>query len=87
VDGAPLGRYRLVGLFGRGSMGDVWRAHDTATNPMLAIKLPPPQLARENSAERRTNPPRILQDVRWTLQNVWESGHRKSAKLNRGHHE
>jgi hypothetical protein len=39
----------------------VWRAHDTSTNRIVAIKLLPPQLATEKSAERRTNPPRILQ--------------------------
>lgn len=62
VQSTSFGRYRVVELLGRADIGEVWRAHDTATNQMVAIKLLPPRLAAENSAERRTNPAPSLQE-------------------------
>jgi serine/threonine protein kinase len=49
VEGTPFGRYRLTEMLGRGGMGEVWRAYDTAANNRpVAIKLLPPHLAGDD---------------------------------------
>lgn len=71
VEGTPFGRYRLVERLGRGGMGEVWRAYDTAhNNRIVAIKLLAPQWAsdrtyvqrfrREADAAAQLNNPHII---------------------------
>jgi serine/threonine protein kinase len=70
VDGTPFGRYVLVELLGRGGMGEVWRAHDTETDRIVAIKLLPAYLSgdqefkqrfrREAHAAARLNNPHVI---------------------------
>ena len=70
MDGTPFGRYRLLELLGRGGMGEVWRAHDTETDRIVAIKRLPTSLSadqefqhrfrREAHAAARLNNPHVI---------------------------
>jgi serine/threonine protein kinase len=53
VDGIPFGRYQLLALLGRGGMGEVWRAFDTETKRIVAVKVLPALLACDPVFEER----------------------------------
>ena len=65
-----FGRYQLLELLGRGGMGEVWRAHDTETDRIVALKVLPAHLShdkvfqerfrREAHAAARLNNPHVI---------------------------
>jgi ABC-type amino acid transport substrate-binding protein len=53
VDATPFGHYQLQQLIGQGGMGEVWRAYDTRTDRIVALKVLPHHLAQDTTFQQR----------------------------------
>jgi serine/threonine protein kinase len=53
LPGMRLGPYEIAGLIGSGGMGEVYRAHDTNLNRVVALKLLPEELSSNVDQRRR----------------------------------
>ena len=51
--GSRLGPYEIVSLIGGGGMGLVYKAQDTRLKRLVALKLLPPELTRDETAKQR----------------------------------
>jgi ABC-type amino acid transport substrate-binding protein/tRNA A-37 threonylcarbamoyl transferase component Bud32 len=53
VDATPFGHYRLEKLIGQGGMGEVYRAYDTNTDRIVALKVLPYHMAADKTFQQR----------------------------------
>jgi serine/threonine protein kinase len=53
MEGTSFGRYRLLRLLSRGRSGDLWRARDTETDRLVAVKVLPARLSEDQEFQRR----------------------------------
>jgi serine/threonine protein kinase, bacterial len=51
--GTSFGNYQLIELLGRGGMGEVWRAHDTVIDRIVAIKILPAEISQDEVFQQR----------------------------------
>ena len=53
MDATPFGHYQLQQLIGQGGMGEVYRAYDTKTDRVVAIKVLPHHMAVDETFQAR----------------------------------
>ena len=70
MDATPFGHYQLQKLIGRGGMGEVYRAYDTKTYRIVALKVLPHHLAEDATFQQRfrreSQAAAGLNDPRWS---------------------
>jgi serine/threonine-protein kinase len=50
---AVIGKYRVLGKLGKGGMGDIYKAMQEPLNRVVALKVLPPQLSRDDEYAKR----------------------------------
>jgi eukaryotic-like serine/threonine-protein kinase len=63
ADTTLAGRYRILGMLGRGGMGEVYKAHDLILNQAVALKFLNPGHVSEAAQVRFRNEVRIARQV------------------------